>query len=204
MHALLPAVLLSILALSCIEITSPEIRITAEPQPAELLGARWQRLPVHYCIAEQPSGFRPMAEFRELTERAFVAWGVEAVNDGVCAGGITRANGINEIGWGRVSDAQAGGIAEEAGLARTVFRQCNPDCGGARNEIVEVDIIIISDPPQRWRNSRCLYSTLLHEVGHFLGVPHLDSPAVMAPASASCPGELTEMDRAAIDRLYSR
>nr|ART39600.1 J528 [uncultured bacterium] len=184
------------------EIRGPEVVVTAEPIPAELEGARWEELPLHYCIVDDGTGFVRVDEFASLAAAAFAEWGVEAVHDGICRDGITRANGVNEIGWGRPPEAQGG--AEEAGFTRIIFRQCSRGCtGGAQNRIVEADIIIADDPPDRWRNARCLYSTMLHEVGHFIGVPHLDSPALMAPASANCPQDLTEMDRAVFDRLYS-
>ena len=44
---------------------------------------------------------------------------------------------------------------------------------------------------------------LLHEAGHFLGLPHLESPAVMAPESADCPQDLTSADRAELAELYA-
>jgi len=202
MRWLLVLCFLALSAASCIEITGPEIVVTAEPHPAELEGARWQELPVHYCIVEEPGGFESAEDFRALTAEAFSSWGVPVVDDGTCASGITRANGVNEVGWGRPPEAQGGGGIEEAGYTRTIFRECRSGCDGAQNQIIEADIIIADDPPQRWQNADCLYSTLLHETGHFLGVPHLDSPAVMAPASSTCADELTDLDRAAFDALY--
>jgi hypothetical protein len=197
---------LTLAASGCIEITNPEVVVTAEPQPEQLEGARWNELPLRYCIVQEPAGFESITEFRALTADAFAAWGVPAVDEGSCANPVTRANGVNEIGWGRPPEAQGetfgGNSIEEAGYARTVFRECRGGCSGAENEIIEVDVLIADDPPERWQNARCLYSTLLHEVGHFLGVPHLDSPAVMAPASATCVNELTDLDIAAVRSLY--
>jgi hypothetical protein len=195
--------LFSLLATACIEIRGPEIVVTAEPVQEELVGARWQELPLRYCIVNDGRGFTGSEEFRSLTAQAFATWGIEAVDEGDCEAEISRANGRNEIGWGRPPEAQGGGTAEEAGYTRTIYRQCSQGCAaGGTNRIVEADIIIADDPPERWRTSECLFSTLLHETGHFIGVPHLDSPAVMAPASSDCSEELTPADRAAFDLLY--
>lgn len=195
--------LFSLLATACIEIPGPEVVVTAEPVAEDLVGARWQDLPLHYCIVDDGQGFAETDEFRKLTAAAFVAWGVEAIDDGNCKNGIERANGKNEIGWGRPPEAQGGGTVDEAGYTRTIFRQCSQGCAnGGKNRIVEADIIVVDDPPERWRNTDCLYSTLLHETGHFIGIPHLDSPAIMAPASSTCEDELTAADRAAFELLY--
>ncbi|MGE0686194.1 MAG: matrixin family metalloprotease [Dehalococcoidia bacterium] len=200
LFVLLVTVLLTTSA--CIEITAPEIVVTAEPQAEELRGARWQNVPVEYCVVENGRGFATTAEFRSLTARAFQTWGIAAIDRGVCSGDITRANGVNEFGWGRDEEAQGGN--EEAGFTRILYRECGRSgcANDARNQIVEADIVINDAPPERWQNSRCLYSTLLHETGHFLGLPHLDSPALMAPASAGCPQDLTEADRQALELLY--
>jgi hypothetical protein len=195
------AVIVLLASTACLEVRGPDVVVTAEPQAAELQGARWQKLPIEYCIVKSSAGFTSTDEFRSLTSRAFAAWGVEVVDDGACGGDISRQDGVNEIGWGVPVEAQGGN--EEAGFTRILYRQCSGGCAnGAPNRIVEADIIISDDPPERWQTSRCLYSTLLHETGHFLGVPHLDSPAIMAPASSECPQELTQMDRDALRLLY--
>jgi hypothetical protein len=187
---------------ACIEITRrPDIEITPEAVPEELRGANWPDLPVHYCIVRDDQGFAAYEDFARLTEEAFRAWGIPAVNDGVCAGAAQQGNRRNEIGWG-LSPQQTAGV-HEAGYTRLLFQRCTFGCAGEDGaEIVEADIMIAPDPPRRLASLDCLRTTLLHETGHFLGVQHQPSPAVMAPISFSCPQELTDVDRAAIETLY--
>lgn len=154
-----------------------------------LLGCRRKRL-------REPSA--PGESGRE----AFQRWGVEVINDGDCSG-AAQGNRRNEITWGvppeRTDDVH------EAGFTRLLFQSCPGGCpGGSDSQIVEADILVHPSPPGRFRNTDCLFSTLLHEAGHFLGAPHLASPAVMAPVTSTCPQELTPADREAIGRLYGR
>jgi hypothetical protein len=67
---------------------------------------------------------------------------------------------------------------------------------------VEADIYIDPEPTTAPGSEQCLDATVLHEVGHFLGLPHLDPPALMAPVTTTCGGELTQADRAALRARY--
>jgi hypothetical protein len=67
---------------------------------------------------------------------------------------------------------------------------------------VEADITIDTAPPAEFRGGDCLYSTLLHETGHFLGLEHLPAPAVMASETSTCLGTLTGADREALRARY--
>lgn len=200
----LPVLLLSfavlLFSLSCVEVRT-DIQVTAEPRPEALEGARWAGFPLTYCVAYDPEAFVDEEEFAELVAEAFAVWDMDVRSDGACAGSVTERDGINQVGWGRPPEASAG--SHEAGYTRIIFQQCLTPCpGGAATQIIEADIIIAADPPRRWRTSDCLLSVLIHEAGHFLGVPHLDSPALMAPASATCQTDLTPADRLALEQLY--
>ena len=84
-----------------------------------------------------------------------------------------------------------------------LLQRCRGSCpDGSESEIVEADIIIHPSPPRSLGGEECLRTTLQHEAGHFLGVPHLERPALMAPVVPSCSQQLTDMDREALAELY--
>ncbi len=176
---------------------TPTPSLPANPQALH----RWDNLPVHYCVDVASSGFVPDAAFTQLVEQAFVAWGVPTVDDGACYQNMQDDN-VNEIGWGTPPGAPPpGSNVTEAGVTLTSYRECRAACDDDPVRVVEADIIIEQAPPRRFRTRDCLYSTLLHETGHFLGLAHLPSPAVMAAESSGC---LTRLSQADIDALLAR
>ena len=172
------------------------------PNPQGL--ARWDTVPVHFCISPDGAGYVTPAQFLDAVVRAFNAWGIEWKSDGACAGPVVPNDGRSEIGWGRLPANSGGGAGDyEAGLTQTVTQQCTANCDP--NDYVhlsEADITIDPQPPSEYRTARCLYSTMLHEVGHFLGLQHLPSPAIMAARTSGCPTELTAADRQALRVRY--
>jgi hypothetical protein len=197
---LAPLAGLSLLFASCVSV-KPRIEVTPGAVPDEIEMARWAELPVRYCIASATRGYVSAGRLRESARAAFEAWGVEAVDDGDCPGGLERGNGSNEIGWGQPPEAP--GRVHEAGFTELLFRLCPLGCeGGGRARVVEADIYIDPEPATAPASEQCLDATVLHEVGHFLGLPHLDPPALMAPVSTTCEGELTQADRAALRARY--
>ena len=189
------------IAASCIRVGVGPIDVTPEALPAELEGARWQEAEIEYCVVASDEGFIDHGQLVRLTEEAFRTWGVATVNTGDCPSEQGSGNRRNEIGWGALPQRQD--RLHEAGITQVLYRPCPSRCGPeADAQIVEADITIHSSPPQRLRNEDCLFATLLHEAGHFLGVPHLESPAVMAPVTFDCPQELTQANFDALRRLY--
>jgi hypothetical protein len=164
---------------------------------------RWDKLPVHYCIAHGEEGFIDLPTFQQLTDQAFAAWGVPTVDDGICSGGIDDGDHVNEIGFGTPPGAPPpGSRVTEAGLTLTTYSECTANCEPEDPvKLVEADIIIEKTAPREFRSRRCLYSTLLHETGHFLGLNHLPAPAVMEAQTSDCPQQLTQAD---IDALLQR
>ncbi|MGE0227457.1 MAG: matrixin family metalloprotease [Dehalococcoidia bacterium] len=199
------ALLLSLMAVGCVEVQQRQVEVTPGAVPDELQGARWQSLPASYCIVADDRGFVAAERFVELTIEAFERWGVAATYDGPCSE-ATAGNGRNEIAWGSPDDASRNhpeGGAYQVGWTKLVFRQCPSGCpGGAKTEITEADILILPSPPEEFQTEECLFTSLLHEAGHFFGVQHLESPAVMAPASDDCAQRLTPADVDAIEVLY--
>jgi hypothetical protein len=182
---------------------------TATPTPALPSNPdnlqRWTELPVHYCIAASAeAGFVPEDAFTSTVAQAFLAWGVAAVDDGTCAGPAVDDDGVNEIGWDHLQNADTEqSDVYEAGVTQTRYSECTRGCpANDRISLVEADVRIDTSPPRRFRTEQCLYSTLLHEAGHFLGLDHLPAPAVMAAETSTCPTELTDADLAALRARY--
>ena len=182
--------------------TEPPATATLPPDPAGL--HRWSELPVHYCIDTSQTGVLPNERFGALTDEAFAAWGVPAVDDGACAHPESRGDRVNEIGWGTPPGAPPpGSRVTEAGVTLTTYSRCTANCGDRDPvSIIEADIIITKEVPPEFRSERCVYSTLLHETGHFLGLEHLPAPSVMQAQTSSCMTELTPADLAALIARY--
>lgn len=169
--------------------------------PVEIEGGRWQRLPVEYCTVPNATAPVEHTRFVQLTAEAFAAWGVDVAHTGDCEA-LEDGNGRNEVAWGVPPESVDD--PHHAGFTRQFFRACRRTCeGGARSELVEADILVHPNPPPGFEEEACIYATLLHETGHFLGVPHLDAPAVMAASTSECAPELTEADRQALRDLYA-
>ena len=155
-----------------------------------------------YCIATGPTGYVTPEEFVAAVDRAFAAWGVPSTDDGSC-GPLNPDDGVNEVGWGDLSADAEPGRLYEAGLTKTTTSECSSGCDpDQRIHLTEADITIDAAPPPRFRDARCLYGTLLHEVGHFLGLDHLGPGSIMAAETNGCPTELTAEDRRALIERY--
>lgn len=168
------------------------------PNPAGLL--RWPAFPVHFCVSAA-GGYVNADQFTQAVESSFDAWGAPYVNDGAC-NPPRQDDGVNQIGWGALDDPPGGNVYE-AGLTQTVSQECTANCDA--NDFVrlsEADITIDPAPPAEFRGRTCLFSTLLHEAGHFLGLDHLPAPAVMAAETSGCPQRITAADRAALSLRY--
>jgi hypothetical protein len=186
----------------CIKIGEVSERVSGPPSTTEVL--RWRDLPVTYCLDLDAEGYVSASGFTELVERAFASWGVPAESEGRCDGPARDDDERNQIGWGTPPARSAGpSRAYEAGYTSLRFRGCSRNCTpDSPSELLEADITIDPEPPRNLRNQRCLYSVVLHEVGHFLGVPHLAPPAIMAAVTTSCRQELTQADRSSLSESY--
>jgi hypothetical protein len=172
------------------------------PNPQGLL--RWPAAPISFCVSDGgEGGYVPASVFVDTVQRAFDAWGIAWRNDGAC-GPPRQDDGVNEIGWGDLSgSASPGGRAYEAGLTQTTASTCTANCNeNDKVRLTEADITIDTAPPREFRSRACLYTTMLHETGHFLGLDHLPAPAVMQAETSGCPDALTDADRAALLERY--
>jgi hypothetical protein len=188
---------LALMLLTACEIDERErVVFTPEPQDVELEGTRWPELPVRYCIVRNDDAFLDHDVLVELVARSFEQWGIDALDNGDCPGPLAEANGRSEIAWATLGDGDM--RLNEAGATNIRYRRT----GTQKPVIIEADITLDIDPPRDQRNEDCLHTALLHEVGHFLGLPHLEDPALMAPVINECEPELRAPDRDAIAALY--
>jgi Matrixin len=200
-------VLLSALVLfavtGCIVSESAPALVSGPPEPQETstnaTSSRWRTTPVQYCIVPSTTGIVTHDRLVTLIGHAFDQWGVESAYQGPCAGPGSEGNGRNEVYWGSLGSSE--GPTQRAGEAQLRYVSCDI-CQGAGSYIVEADLVIHPDPPASRRNEACVFTTLLHEVGHMLGAPHVAPTAVMASVMDTCPQQLTEADLRSIAHLY--
>jgi hypothetical protein len=205
MRPLFPAAVLAglafLLAACEVRIDRPGPEIT--PDATAPAFARWPAFPVSYCIDLSREGFVENRVFVAHVQRAFDEWGVEAEFDGECSEPVEDGNNQNQIGWGTVELLGGGnGGVYEAGVTRMRTRTSPTARDEQPARLVEANIFIDPMPPRQFRTPECLFTTILHEVGHFLGIGHLPAPAVMAAVNTACPQELTAADREALAELY--
>ena len=196
MRHLLAGVAALIFLTACEIDLQPRVVYTPEPQAVELQGARWPDLPVRYCIVPSDDAFLDHDKLVELTQQAFEQWGLDFHDNGDCPGPLKESNGRNEIAWSNLGDGDV--RLNEAGATNIRYRRTD----NQTPVIIEADIVLDIDPPRDQRSEDCLYTALLHEAGHFLGLPHLEDPALMAPVINECEPELRPQDREALTALY--
>jgi hypothetical protein len=123
------------------------------------------------------------------------------VNDGH-RGPVKQDDGVNDRLISLAANAGADRRVYEAGLTQTVTQECTANCDdNDRIRLSEADISIDTAPPREFRSARCVYSTMLHEVGTSSASPTC-RPGRHGGADVGRPSELTEADRAALRERY--
>jgi hypothetical protein len=189
---------LTALLAACIEIRQQAVEVAPGTVPPEIRGARWPDLPIGYCIVRDPEGgFVDHDAFAALVQQAFSAWGVPTAYEGECDGPLVHNNGRNEVSWGDL-DVTPDELTE---AGNTNLRYRSTPFGGPP-DITEADVTIHRMPASGKGTEACLYTTLLHETGHVLGLPHLGADTVMSPVISDCLDAPTPADLAKRDELY--
>lgn len=158
--------------------------------------ARWNELPVQYCLDTRIEGYVRDATFAAVVERSFERWGVPAESTGECASAMRTGDGISSIGWHFRADG-------EDWLGSTPrIGSCEFFCDWReRRSIGEADIRIEPLPGEDYTYPECLDDLMLHEVGHFLGLDHVEE-GVMAPGGVCYGEEFASADLAALFDRY--
>jgi hypothetical protein len=167
--------------------------LLTEPQDARR-PARWLELPVHYCTDTHLEGYVDDAAFVDSAARAFERWGVPAVRDGECAAFVKRDNGVSGIGWRPLDSDPSGATFRGA--------RCTFFCRGEEaHAIGEADVYLTPFIEEEYADEECFDALMLHEVGHFLGLPHNDGYGVMGDGGY-CSSEFSSADLAALFDRY--
>jgi hypothetical protein len=182
----------------------PQAAETYPPLPPSRGLHRWDlpHFPLRFCIDVAEHGFVANEAFEESVIGAFREWGVPFQSDGICDHHRRAGDSINSIGWGSLPAARDASTYE-AGVTDLRYQTCAKTCeSGEDGSLVEADITIDVNPPAEYRTAQCLSSTLVHEVGHLLGLEHLPPPSVMQAETADCPVYTTDTDRRALNARY--
>lgn len=185
----------------------------------EELGGVWRFMPVTYCV--NPAGLPVNADkqpllsaedFSELVRQAFTKWedepnsNIRFVHNGFCTNVAGRRDKVNVVGWRNLGRRPALGTAFSNESSGQYLR------GGASYEILEADITVNSrvdfHDDLDFYLKTILPFTLLHEVGHFIGLGHSDASCTVMKESVSLsarevyPLELCQDDIDGVTRLY--
>ena len=176
-------------------------------------GSVWRFLPVTYCInsAGLPIGLdkQPLLsanQFYELVRQAFQKWeddpnsSIRFTNAGFCDSVAGVRDRVNTVGWRNLGRLPAIGYAIRNESAGRYLR------GGASYEKLEADIVLNSRV-DIWEDlsyylQTILPHTILHEVGHFIGLGHSEEKCTVMTEEERYPLELCQDDIDGVARLY--
>jgi hypothetical protein len=185
----------------------------ASVQAADIPSWAPDQQPVPYCVNGSgiPVGstgepiMTPEA-FAAQVQKAFTVWtsvpgvSLKVTFQGLCdSDPANRRDGINTIGWYRLSGA-AIGMLHPSYPAGRAFRD-------GRARMIEADVIIDTRYAQSFDNMAeyidvVLPGLLIHELGHFIGIEHSNNPcSIMWPKENGVTG-LCDVDREAVRALY--